>query len=119
MVVRGSCDQLPFGDESFEAVICSEVIEHIQDDSPVLEEIWRVLRPGGIVILGTPDYGRWLWWVLEWLYGKVLPGAYAHEHITHHTRKDLVVKLRDFHYEILDHRYVGFCEMIFKARKLA
>src|SRR5207249_10814665 len=64
-----------------------------------------------------PDYGRWLWWVLEWVYGKVLPGAYAHEHITRYTRDELARRLRAAGYEILAWKYVGSCEMIFKARK--
>lgn len=116
-LVRGSCERLPFGNGSFAAVIHSEVIEHVPDNPDVLRETWRVLRPGGVLILGTPDYGRWLWWMLEWIYGKVLPGAYAHEHVTHFTRDDLGGRLRAAGYEILDCRYVGFCEMIFKARK--
>ncbi|MGD0950068.1 MAG: glycosyltransferase [Candidatus Binatia bacterium] len=117
-VVRADCRQLPFPDESFEAVICSEVIEHVPDGPEVLGEINRVLRPRGTLILGTPDYGRRLWWVLEWIYGKVLPGAYADEHITHFTQRELSARLRAAGYEVLDCRYVGYAEMIFKARKL-
>jgi SAM-dependent methyltransferase len=75
-------------------VICSEVFEHIRDAPVLFDEMTRVLRPGGTLILGTPDYGRWLWWVLEWIYGKILPGAYSHEHITHYTRASLTQRLR-------------------------
>ncbi len=117
LLVRASCNNLPFPSESFSTVINSEVIEHVPDSPEIWTEMWRVLRPGGMLIVGTPDYGRWLWWVLEWIYGKVLPGAYAHEHITHFTRNGLGNRLRARGYEILDCRYVGFCEMIFKARK--
>jgi dolichol-phosphate mannosyltransferase len=118
-LVRASCDRLPFADESFEAVICSEVIEHVPDTPEVLQEMGRVLKPGGVLILGTPDYGRWLWWVLEWIYGLVLPGAYAQEHITHFTYRSLHERLVAAGYEVLDHAYVGYCELIFKARKPA
>ena len=48
---------------------------------------------------------------------KILVGAYAHEHITHYTREEVARRLRAAGYGILDCRYVGFCEMIFKARK--
>jgi len=116
-LVRGSCDRLPFPDNSFDSVICSEVIEHVPDKPEILGEMSRVLRPGGTLILGTPDYGRWLWWVLEWIYGLVLPGAYAQEHITHFTRRTLSERLVAAGYQILDCRYVGYCEMIFKATK--
>ncbi len=117
LLVRGSCDGLPFRDESFSEAICSEVIEHVPDVSAVLVELDRVLRPGGILIVGTPDYGRWLWWALEWCYHVVLPQAYAGEHISHLTRAELRSRLRAAGYEILACRYVGFCEMIIKARK--
>jgi SAM-dependent methyltransferase len=116
-LVRGSCDRLPFRDDSFATVINSEVIEHVPDAPELWTEMWRVLRPGGILILGTPDYGRRLWWILEWIYGKVLPDAYAHEHITHFTQEQLAGRLRAGGYEIVECRYVGRCEMIFKARK--
>ncbi|MFQ5932092.1 MAG: glycosyltransferase [Nitrospiraceae bacterium] len=118
-LVRARCEQLPFRDGSFNGVINSEVIEHVPDDACLLAETWRVLTPGGVLILGTPDYGRWLWWVLEWIHGKVLPDGYAHQHITRFTRRGLARRLQSIGYEILDCRYVGFCEMIFKAQKPA
>jgi dolichol-phosphate mannosyltransferase len=113
----GTCEALPFRAASFSTIVNSQVIEHVPDRPEIWAEMGRVLRPGGILILGTPDYGRWLWWVLEWIYGKVLPGAYAKEHITHFTREALAERLRDAGYEIVDCQYVGLCEMIFKARK--
>ena len=116
-LVRGTCFALPFRSGSMDGVINSQVIEHVPDDPAILQESWRVLRPGGIFVLGTPDYGRRLWWVLEWIYGKVLPGAYAHEHITHFTRASLLAKLRDAGFEVLACKYVGFCELIVQAKK--
>ena len=116
-LVQGSIFALPFADDCFEAVICSEVIEHIPDHPAVFEEMGRVLRPEGTLILGTPDYGWWLWWVLEWIYGKILPGAYAHEHITHYTQTSLAERLHAYGYTVQACKYVGFCEMIFRATK--
>ena len=49
-----------------------------------------MLAPGGRLVLGTPDYSRWEWVYLEKLYGKVAPGAYADEHISHYTRDELI-----------------------------
>jgi dolichol-phosphate mannosyltransferase len=116
-LVRASCERLPFIDESFSTVINSEVIEHVPDVPEIFKEMWRVLRPGGVLIVGTPDYGRWRWRLLEWVYGKILPGAYAHEHITHFTHKTLSKKLEDCGFLVEGCRYVGYCEMIFKAWK--
>jgi dolichol-phosphate mannosyltransferase len=116
-LAQGSIFALPFAANTFDAVICSEVIEHIPDHPAGLDEMTRVLRPGGTLILGTPDYSRWLWWVLEWIYGKILPGGYAQEHITHFTRASLSQRLTVCGYTIEDLKYVGFCEMIFRAQK--
>jgi SAM-dependent methyltransferase len=116
-LVQGTVFALPFPDEQFDVVICSEVIEHIPDHPQVFQELTRVLRPGGTLILGTPDYGRRLWWILEWIYGQVLPGAYAHEHVTHYTQASLTGRLVNLGYAIQEFQYVGFCELIFRAEK--
>jgi len=116
-LLQGSIFALPFRDESFGALICSEVIEHIPDTPGVMGEMTRVLRQGGTLIVGTPDYARPLWWIIEWIYGKLLPGAYAQEHITHYTRDSLAARLGHHGYTIESVRYVGFCEMILRARR--
>jgi dolichol-phosphate mannosyltransferase len=116
-LAQADMNHLPFRDGSFDAVISSEVIEHIPRDQVRLEELVRVIRPGGLLVLGTPDYGRRLWRVLEWIYGRVFPGGYAKEHINRYTHQGLRRELQeDLGLEVLDCRYVGRSEMIFKAR---
>lgn len=116
-LVQASVDALPFPGATFDTVICSEVIEHVPDDPKVLGELTRVLKPGGTLVLGTPDYGRGLWHVVEWIYGRLAPGGYADEHITRFDRKGLEARLASLGYDVLACRYVGACEMIFKARR--
>lgn len=109
---------LPFPDNSFECVICSEVIEHIpEENGRLIDELTRILKPGGILVLGTPDYDRIEWRVLEWLYGRIAPGAYAEEHVTHYTFRSLSESLAGRGYDLADHAYVGRAELIVKARK--
>jgi len=116
-LVQASALSLPFASGAFDSVICSELIEHLPDSPELWGEIDRVLAPGGTLVLGTPDYGRLPWRVVEWCYGKILPDAYADEHVTHYTRRALARRLRALGYEIEACRYVCSCEMIFRARK--
>ncbi len=117
-LVQGDGTCLPFPDGHFDCVISSEVIEHIPEENGThIDECTRVLKPGGTLVLGTPDYGRWEWVAIEWLYRKVKPDAYGDEHQTFYTYDSLSQALLDRGYEILDHDYVGRGELIFKARK--
>src|SRR6202047_4967423 len=118
-LVHGSIFELPFADGSFDCVICSEVIEHIPAQEKPFDELSRVLTTGGRLILGTPDYDRWRWRALEWLYGRLSPGGYAHEHITHYTQANLGPYLQGKGFEIEGVEYVGGSEMIFSLKKLA
>lgn len=54
-LVLGSGYALPFSEESFDAVVCSDVIEHVRSPGTLLHEMRRVLAPGGRVILTTPS----------------------------------------------------------------
>lgn len=108
--------RLPFLTSAFECVICSQVIEHIpEENGRLLDELTRILKPGGILVLGTPDYGQWQWVTIEWVYGKVAPGAYADEHVTFYTYESLTKALIGRGFEILDHDYICKGELILKA----
>ncbi|MGW0334763.1 methyltransferase domain-containing protein [Streptomyces sp. NPDC003011] len=50
---------LPFADGTADAVLFSEVIEHLVDPDAALDEIRRVLRPGGHLMLSTPNLAAW------------------------------------------------------------
>jgi 2-polyprenyl-6-hydroxyphenyl methylase/3-demethylubiquinone-9 3-methyltransferase len=58
-----SGEELPFADETFDAVWAGEVLEHVQDVLGLLAEVGRVLRPAGRLLLSTPNHGplRRLW----------------------------------------------------------
>src|SRR4029450_13798514 len=116
-LVQGSLSALPFADSTFDALICSEGIEHIPRKELDLSDMGRVLAPGGTLVLGTPDYGRWIWRALEGLYKKVFPQGYATEHINPYTRKELRSEIERLGFTVLDVQYVGASEMIFKADK--
>lgn len=50
----GDGHRLPFGNASLDGVICTGVLEHVDDAEGVTREIWRVLRPGGLVYAAVP-----------------------------------------------------------------
>jgi ubiquinone/menaquinone biosynthesis C-methylase UbiE len=64
-VVEGDIEAMPFEDNEFGTVICTEVLEHIPHPDAALSEIRRVLRPGGQLIGSVPS--RSLIWRLRFL----------------------------------------------------
>ncbi|HLY08269.1 MAG TPA: glycosyltransferase [Planctomycetota bacterium] len=111
-VLRGSIYCLPFPDGYFDEVIFSQVIEHIPPKPQIMGEIRRVMRPGGRLIIGTPDYDRMFWVILEYFYNALKPEAYAHEHIAHYTLGSMRKLLADNGFEHLRSRYVGGGELV-------
>jgi ubiquinone/menaquinone biosynthesis C-methylase UbiE len=65
-------DTLPFRDQSFDVVTCNMVVEHLGDPVKCFAEIKRVLAPGGIVIIHTPNLLNYLVF-LNHTVGRVLP----------------------------------------------
>ena len=57
---QASLERLPFGDGVFDYVASHEVIEHVEDPGLVLRELCRVLKPGGVCVIATPN-GASLW----------------------------------------------------------
>ena len=52
--VEGDAYRTPYGDATFDAVICSEVLEHLEDYHAALAEIARVLKPDGVFVATVP-----------------------------------------------------------------
>lgn len=51
----GDVRSLPYDDETFDAVVCFEVIEHIEEQDRALDEIARVLKPAGYAVVSSPN----------------------------------------------------------------
>jgi SAM-dependent methyltransferase len=59
---RANIYALPYADNTFDAVILSEILEHIDNDVAGLKEILRVLKPGGVVAITVPNANYPFWW---------------------------------------------------------
>lgn len=59
-VCPGDVAKLPFGEAAFDAVVSADVLYQVDDDVAALREFYRVLRPGGVIVLNLPAY-QWLW----------------------------------------------------------
>jgi ubiquinone/menaquinone biosynthesis C-methylase UbiE len=53
--VRAVAEALPFADQSFSRALCVTTICFVDDASAMLREAWRVLKPGGVVVIGFID----------------------------------------------------------------
>jgi SAM-dependent methyltransferase len=85
----GDATRMPFGDDSFDIVIAAEVMEHIPADQAAMNEVARVLRPGGIAAVTVPAWlPERICWLLSDDYHNV-PGG----HIRIFTRHELDTKL--------------------------
>lgn len=91
-VLRGDARCLPFPDATFDAVITSEVLEHIQDDVSAISEMVRVLKPGGRFAATVP---AWLPETVNW---KLSDEYHAPKseggHVRIYARTELRAKLR-------------------------
>ncbi|MEO8285466.1 MAG: class I SAM-dependent methyltransferase [Chloroflexota bacterium] len=94
--VVASINDLPYQDGSFDAVVFYDVLEHIPDADRSLDEVFRVLRPGGLLAATVPAEGQpgtfeWLRWKLGW-HDKMK--AYAKGHVQRFTYRGLRTMLR-------------------------
>ena len=89
-LLLGDGDRLPFADASFDRVICTEVLEHMPDDAPLVRELARVLRPGGTMAVSVPAYAA------ETLYWRLLSlrGLSMKEHVRVYSGRRLSALLK-------------------------
>ncbi len=116
--VMGDAQNLPFDDATFDHVVCSEVLEHLPEDARAVEEMARVLKPGGNLIVTVPcaDFPfTWdpLNWVLKRFGGFQLKGErpwsgiwYGHRRL--YDQKRLASLIQESGLEIVEQRPLTF-----------
>ncbi|MEZ4666827.1 MAG: methyltransferase domain-containing protein [Anaerolineae bacterium] len=62
LLTNANIYQLPYPDNTFDGVILSEILEHVDRDVDGLKEVYRVLKPGGVVAITVPNANYPFWW---------------------------------------------------------
>lgn len=57
--ICSQAEKLPFPDDEFERVIMVDAMHHVCDQTETARELWRVLKPGGLLIIEEPDIQHW------------------------------------------------------------
>ena len=92
---------MPFADDTFDRVLCSEVLEHIPNDVGAMTELARVLRPGGTMAITIPRFGPELInWALSDEYHMV-PGG----HVRIYRRSVIESRLESTGLKVTQHHY--------------
>lgn len=83
-VQRAVLEALPFPDASFDLLLATDVLEHVEEDGRAAAELRRVAAPGARLLVTVPAYG--------WLWG---PHDDTHQHVRRYTKRSLRLMLRE------------------------
>ena len=83
--------KLPFKNSSFDKVIAMELIEHLENPNLIIKECIRILKPGGLLFITTPNY-RSFWPILETISDlfNLTPKMKGEQHISKFNKKTLI-----------------------------
>lgn len=101
----GDILNLPVQDDAFDVVFFNHVIEHIPDDEAALATVTRILAPGGMVILGTPNEGAW-WWQLAYRRAPDIRASTDHVHF--YTADKIAAKMRAAGLHVIETKHMGW-----------
>lgn len=104
-VFGGEIGALPIGDGAYDVVFFNHVVEHIHDDVGALAECLRVLRPGGLLVLGAPNEGC-AWWQLA--YRRSPASLAGTDHVHFYTAQTLTGKVRRAGFAVQEVKGMGF-----------
>lgn len=97
----GTTDALPFDAAAFDVVVMKHVLEHTPTPARALEEVRRVLRPGGAVVIAVPDVGYWKGDRQRRTYRYYRPDDLGAQHYVYYSESSLAQRLARSGFEVL------------------
>jgi SAM-dependent methyltransferase len=86
-------------------IFFNHVLEHIPDDVGALAEAYRILKPGGLLILGVPNEGVWFWQLAY----RLQPGMLrTSDHVHFYTAETLTEKCRAAGLSVREVKHIGY-----------
>lgn len=101
----GDILDFPAVDGAFDIVFFNHAIEHIPDDAAALKTVARILAPGGLVILGTPNEGA-RWW--QWAYKRAPEVLAATDHVHFYTADSIAAKMTAAGLDVIEIEHMGW-----------
>ncbi len=95
----------PMRDDLFDLILFNHVLEHIEDDATALAETFRVLKPGGTLVLGVPNEGAWFWRLAYRLQPAV---RRASDHVHFYTADELSSKCTAAGFGVAQVEHIGW-----------
>ena len=99
-------EKLPYVEDSFDHVLCIEVLEHLPNPEKAISEIVRVLKLNGQAVIATPDYSKRLWHIAE----RFTP--YKEKHIVQFTKEKLEEVCISYGLKPVAHKYIAGCDLV-------
>ncbi len=134
LMAAARAEELPFPDDTFEVVLLHEVIEHVEDDLRTVREAYRVAKPGGRLVIFTPNRlypfeTHGIFWRGRYRFGNFplvnyLPTPLRRRfcpHVRAYTSRGLRGLLRGLRYKIVVHTQIfpGYDEIEWRRPNLA
>ena len=92
-------------DNAVDVVFLNHVLEHVEDDGAALAEVQRIVKPGGLVVLGVPNEGAFFWQLAYTLQPKTRRTT---DHVHFYTEKTLAQKCRAAGFRIEEVKRLGW-----------
>jgi ubiquinone biosynthesis O-methyltransferase len=96
----GDATRLNFADASFDKIVCSEVLEHIPDAGRAVGEMHRVLKPGGAMVVSTPNRLSWYGFDRYVLWARVFRRVWNHPFDNWRSMRELCTLLERHGFQI-------------------